>query len=261
MFHQNRSGRGHAIKLRNEAKWWKGLGNEYLNYAFGWVPFVNDLNRFIDATHHMSDHLAQLKRDNGKSVRRQITLPLKEYPPYYSQSGMKYNTEMGYPYVHGLFYATGKSPWSEVRHNSEEAHFIAKFRYWIPDIDSADTQGRLIRKLYGATITPDVLWELTPWSWLIDWHTNVGDVMSNISGTAAENLVADYAYYSHTFKQTYEINESIKLSNGFVCQPSLTHVAKRYVRTAASPFGFGLKFADYSNSQIAIAAALGLSRS
>jgi hypothetical protein len=48
--------------------------------------------------------------------------------------------------------------------------------------------------LFGVAPTPQLLWDILPWSWLADWFTNIGDVVSNVSVNAVDNLVVRYAY-------------------------------------------------------------------
>jgi hypothetical protein len=252
-------GKTSAQYYKDKTRWYKDLGGEYLNASFGWLPFLSDLNGFLKATADMDRRLEQLARDNGKPVRRRISLPIQSFPKAgsYTQSTQHL---FGYPPLHAFFYRNGGIGSSRTTNTyHEKAQFTAKFRYWIPDFEQSATRNRIRLKLYGLDITPSLVWELTPWSWLIDWHTNVGDVISNMSGNAAENLVAEYAYFARTRDYVRSIDEVVPLVGGDV-HCSATFTLRKYVRYAASPFGFGISPADYSSKQVGILGALGLSR-
>jgi hypothetical protein len=120
-------------------------------------------------------------------------------------------------------------------------------------------------------VTPEVVWNLLPWSWLIDWFTNIGDIVSNASSNAVDNLTADYAYVMRT-QETVTNYEGWSVVNGTGTPASSTYIPAGHYssygfnrsitksRFAASPFGFGTTFNGLSSYQLGIVAALGISR-
>ena len=124
--------------------------------------------------------------------------------------------------------------------------------------------------LFGLNPTPSLLWEVLPWSWLIDWFSNVGDVVSNMSSNAVDNLVAHYAYVmrTQTVQTTYTAyykcdtgtTGAYKCSGGEgTCTATKLTVTKS--RAKATPYGFGVSFGGLSAYQVSILGALGMSRS
>jgi hypothetical protein len=121
--------------------------------------------------------------------------------------------------------------------------------------------------LLGLKITPSLVWELTPWSWLIDWFLNIGTVIENLQTFGLSNTILNYAYCCYRREMTATIDLDL---SGFMAQsgsPSFTG-GKAYlmtvdqkVRIPASPFGFGIAGTSLSASQLAILTALGLARS
>jgi hypothetical protein len=120
-------------------------------------------------------------------------------------------------------------------------------------------------ELLGLEITPAVLWELTPWTWLLDWASNLGSVASNISLLDWSNVLLDYAYLtfvvktesSVTWKGPTVISPQLTVSHGFITK-GFTTVEK--VREQASPYGFSVGWTGLSPFQLSIIAALGMSR-
>jgi len=147
--------------------------------------------------------------------------------------------------------------------------FSASFKYWIPPVStskspSEEHQARqqLTRISYGLDLSPSLIWELMPWSWLVDWGTNIGANLSNLSDNQ-DNLVAMYAYLmqSDVITDHYQVTGRYLQSpttRAFSAESLLIHEIKQ--RNQASPFGFGITVPQFNLRQLAILAALGLSR-
>jgi hypothetical protein len=137
--------------------------------------------------------------------------------------------------------------------------------YWLPpSLKGEDNLSSILALAdrFGLTISPELLWELTPWSWAVDWFTNTGDVISNISDSQKYGLVMPYGYMmEHSItKYTYEpVGWKLKDNLGTVQPISFVKETKR--RKTAHPFGFGVTDSDLDSGQVAILSALGLSRS
>jgi hypothetical protein len=115
-------------------------------------------------------------------------------------------------------------------------------------------------KLLGLRLTPEVLWDLTPWTWLGDWVSNLGDVIHNVSALGQDNLVIKYGYImQHTkYEREYRLSLNKPRIDG-VGVYDLKLINERKVRMKASPYGFGLTWDGFSTRQWAILGALGLS--
>jgi hypothetical protein len=122
------------------------------------------------------------------------------------------------------------------------------------------------RKLLGLSLTPDVLWELTPWSWALDWFSNMGNVIQNVTNFATQGSILRYGYVMETttITDTYTLRGLTKRVSGSVpvsIEPTISFTTEVKQRRKANPFGFGLTWEGLSPFQLSIAAALGLSRS
>lgn len=243
-----------ALTGKSRSKDYMNLGSEYLNVEFGWKPFIKDVIDMLSFNSKIDARLAQLKRDNGKQVRRKGSVSGSE------STSITQGTGYLYPSLTNDFHPTSLTGDMTVTTTiSTKVSFAAGFRYWIPNIDSPAKQRELVRQMLGLRLTPGLLWELTPWSWLIDWFSSIGPVLDNMSGNAAENLAANYAYV-----MAHRINNvSVQESNDFtVGTLSVSSFYEREAkqRMAASPFGFGLTSTDISVKQKLILGALGISR-
>jgi len=121
------------------------------------------------------------------------------------------------------------------------------------------------RKLLGADVDPEVLWDLAPWSWAVDWFSSVGDVIHNLSAYSSDGLVLRYGYImEHSIvRDTYTYSGDLGLIPrcNFTGRPAdLVVTSEKKLRRRSSPFGFGLAMSELTTRQKAILAALGLSR-
>lgn len=237
----------------------KKVADAWLNTQFGWMPFISDLRKFYKTYTTLDERLARIKRQNGKWIHRGGSLPGDSYSEVVASSptGTKLYPVLNY-YFQKNPLATGN--YTLTASYSRDVWFEGRFRYWIPDIDTPQWRDRAVLDLFGAFPTPSLIWELTPWSWLVDWCSNVGDVISNMSTGYAENLAAQYAYVMGTTRYSTSWDTSQTLKSGTLCDSSgYTEVYKH--RVGASPFGFGLTSGDFSLRQWSILGALGLSKS
>lgn len=242
----------------------KKVGGEYLNYQFGWAPLISDMKKLINASVKADAIWAQFERDSGKRVRRRYNFP-KAIEIVQNDVVSAQPAAAGH--LNGLLWQGFNMDFDLYRQIQieRERWFSGAFTYFaeIPK-DSKDQWKRdmqRLRKLYGLEITPEVIWNLTPWSWAADWFANTGDIMANMSRFSQDGLVMPYGYMMEKSVKTatYRMRNVTPVGRNI---PDLTQVFTHTVkyRRKATPFGFGLNEGTFSPFQWSIIAALGLSR-
>lgn len=235
----------------------KSVADHWLNTQFGWLPFISDLKKMYKTYKSLDTILSQLIRDNNRWIRRRGTVKKDEsYEIWRSQS-----TTAHFPILTTYLYQPGGTGSHQIwQRKSQNIWFEGSFKYYIPKIGSVTWRESAIRQIYGLEITPSLVWELIPWSWLVDWFTNVGDVISNLCVPGpVENLVSNYAYVMGDTQWTYDVDSTLRLSGGPYTDRWSIPLRRKH-RCKASPFGFGLTSTDFSLRQWSILAALGISR-
>lgn len=230
-----------------------GGGGEFLNYQFGFKPIISDINALLRYDAALVDSLEKLRRDTNGDYRRRATVvhtvtdttTLGTQNLYPSLPQFFSNSEFGGQI--GAVSVTEKS--------SIDVWFSGAFRFHMPEIYKRIPQLDELRSSMfkaGLEPSPELIWQLTPWSWLVDWGFSVGSAISNLSRFQADGAVMRYGYvmYRKVTTRTY--------SNPF--WGALQVHAVNFQRRRANPFGFGITFEDLSPRQWAILAALGLSR-
>jgi hypothetical protein len=232
---------------------------EYLNWEFGWKPLVNDLR---DAARAVSDSeriINQLYRDSGRDVRRRFGYPVTRETAVQSYSS-RYATPLGSTQLWdapGTLYTTTTT--------SRYVWVSGMCRYYVPE--SNDLRSRIQRqamvanRLLGLRPDPELLWELAPWSWLVDWVGSVGSLMGNLSSFAFDGLVWKYAYLMEHQKEEYDTAlVGHRMFDGSSPRCTMTRIRESKRRVTSTPFGFGLDLDSFSLRQWSILAALGISR-
>jgi len=207
--------------------------------------------------------MEQAVRDSGRVVRRRYS-----FPPFNSisetvtknVSPVRVANSGRSSFLNSL--ELNKGQVTRISEISRRQWFSGAFTYHLPDYGSGLVgQARQANQLLGLSVTPEVLWNLTPWSWAVDWFSNVGDVIHNVQQMASNGLVLKYGYImEHSIAR-----DSYRFSGptGFKTEVSpsvVTLVTETKVRRKATPFGFGLTLGGLSSTQKAIMAALGMSR-
>jgi hypothetical protein len=259
---------------RDKTKFLKGLGSEYLNYQFGWAPLQDEVHSVVNAARHHRDILNQYHRGEGSDTHRRFEFSLQREENNVVHEGPK-------PSLPGSRYYFGDGVFPErvislVRET--KCWFEGAFTYALPS--STDSWRKALGfgsdadELFGIAVSPDVLWELTPWSWAVDWFSNAGDVINNVTNFGLAGLVMRYGYVMEEsiervtattgpFECVTTDRENPSLDNlyGTVATASASGyetVTKR--RLPANPFGFGISWQGLSPTQLAITAALGITR-
>jgi hypothetical protein len=244
----------------------KALGHEYLNYEFGWLPFVNDIRQISHSIIHADSIMSQYERDSGKLVRRRFA-----FQPTKTESAVTLKTGVS-PWLP----ASGGNLWKnpigtqgsviKVNKTLKEQWFSGAFTYYIPPPDSIrDEMARQVitaKHLLGLSLTPDSLWSIAPWSWAFDWFANASSVLQNWTNWAIDNQVLVYGYMMEhcVSTDTYTYHGPTGFRTETVVVPDITLTSESKVRIKSGPYGFGLSWDNFSAQQKAIIIALGLNK-
>jgi len=241
----------------------KIAADNWLNTQFGWRPFLGDVRKFYKTWKRADQLVTQLIADNGQWIRRRGTVAKTESSSRLIHYGP---TSLGTTYPSftepGFFLVNAAGTMDVDSLTTQKVWFEGTFKYWIPKekLESVSWKKEAARRIYGTDVTPSVLWELTPWSWLVDWFSNVGDVISNLDTGLVHNLVAKFAYVMGTTEQCLSITTLMNTRLSGTLSHKWWILLSRKLRSEANPFGFGLSDSSLSARQWGILSALGMLR-
>lgn len=237
----------------------RNAGSAYLNIQFGWVPFIRDIRDALRTMDKIEQRLAQLTRDNGKTVRRSGIVTRSS--SIVSSKAVGSGQVTVQPALVTQFYSrTGEWFRDDRTQTLSKYWFSGKYRYYIPDIKTRHGRARTLLRQFGLDVTPQVFWNLMPWTWLADWYGSYGDIARNITAMHQYNLTAKYAYIMGHELSVTEQSQQIWDRNGTPHIMSRKSITELKSRMAATPYGFGVKADSLNDYQISILAALGVSR-
>jgi len=245
----------------------KASADEYLNLQFGWAPIARDMSSIAYAIYSADKVLRQYERDSGKMVRRRY-----DFPPQHSLAFQEVET-VATPWILGgvsgnLLDPSVTARGTVYREDStlRRQWFSGGFTYHLPDTYSRSSEMARIaleaKKLLGLSLTPDVVWNLTPWSWAVDWFSNVGDVLSNITDALTDSLVMGYGYMMENTVQrrTYTFSGPTGAKTRGARPANVVFEVNSKQRVQANPYGFGLTWNSLTPFQLSILSALGISK-
>jgi len=277
----------------------RATGGEYLNYIFGYKPLADDIAKvgvLIDTVNSIVD---QWIKDSGTHVRRRRKVP-GVWTPDTVKVGKDFNYTSCSSMAHwfpipGRIYgqdnvatpgfndsSTARAQMSckglmASRRNSEIT-FGAGYEYDFASMYLPVTGGSAADLMHNSALREDLveiaygldpgsivgaLYDATPFSWLLDWFVNIGDVIDNFRGLQSRGVQLLWGYITETvvresyFEYTLTWNPTGEVffrTNGFYDQKSIR-------RIRATPFGFGTSFGSLSASQSATLAALAAAKS
>jgi hypothetical protein len=274
-----------ALKtLKGSTGFFRNLGSDYLNVEFGWKPFIRDIQNAAMALYSAQQQLSI----GGKRVHRRYGLPTQRVVEQTQGMGQfALGQQEGVRPVASWFNATTfKKPTSFEGVSTSTARgqfatygsrmgmksvqrnfwFEGSFTSFMPlNYDPSDYLDRL-NALVNVNITPEVLWNLAPWTWLVDWNLRISDSISANLLAANDLLIMHYGYAMEktvytTVSNSYGVQGAIIGANSQPNRVISSVVTTRKRRIRANPYGFRVGgAAALSGSQLAILAALGLTK-
>jgi len=260
----------------------KGLGDltkvgpeEFLNIVFGITPTVGDIRSVYLAVRNQHKILKQFQRDSDKIVRRRYGFPSM-------RDSQEWTADIGYG---GLYFypSSANFPASQAgasgivgSGNDYTTHrmltkqdtiwFSGAFRYHLASDTNAwgriERTGQLVNQLLGSRLDANALWQAMPWSWLVDWFSDAGDIIANATSAALDGQLLQYGY---VMKKSTHINtftvKRVTFNNGLrIDDLSSSFVTQRKQRNRATPYGFGLNTDSFTDQQWSVLGALGYTK-
>jgi hypothetical protein len=233
--------------------------DEYLNWQFGWAPLVSDIRDAVSTSHKTLKLLRQYERNRGKVIRRRFS-----FPEVYNLKTTDMGSKTPDPVISSTFYSTYQGKLTKTTETIQRTWFSGAFTYYVSpglhESKMAKYEAQM-NILYGTRLTPKLLWELAPWTWLSDWFIDIGSLINNLQSLVLDGSVMWYGYVmsNQVITDTYSLGGYVlKGAPSPTLTQSFSSECKQRVR--ATPFGFGASPNSFNMKQWSILAALGISR-
>lgn len=150
----------------------KSFGDNWLEYHFGWEPLVKDIYNSIDL----------LSKGPPSGVFKGRGVLSKSYTMYDGS------------------YANPLKPWQWFGSYLYRKEVQVRSSTRIQAIVVVDNENLFLASQLGLTNPAAVLWEVVPFSFVVDWFANVGDYISQFSDLAGCRLVDGFTTKFQTTK-------------------------------------------------------------
>jgi len=239
----------------------QSIGGEYLNLQFGILPLWSAIQDTAKAVIESDQVVKQLLRDSGKNVRRHYKFPttVDMAETVYQPQSLPWPT-----LTLNHWNNSGVAPVTHIR-TERSVWFDGCFTYYLPpeSMEGLEGAANKARLVYGVKFTPDVIWNLLGWSWLVDWAVNVGPVMNNLGLFSRDGLTLRYGYTMEKTNVTRTTSFPGLAPAGYGSlpkNPTFVLHGERKRRLEQSPFVLGLTDSQFTARRAAILTALGLTR-
>lgn len=249
----------------------KTVAENFINHEFGWRPFLGDIQDFARVYVDASELIKKITDENGKWVRKSVGVTKADDSRVISEVTLPYSSlsyalpcfPVGFP---ASFFVTPPS-YKIVEREILSIHAAGKFRFYRPDFDvtlpdysSAWHNVTRAMKIFGAEINPYHIWQAIPWTWLVDWVSNLGSFIQRMSDTIEDQVAASYFFITahKRIERTMTIN--LPFASGLKTLVFTRSYSAKQRVSADSPYGFRVFWNDLSPERLAILASLGIVR-
>lgn len=240
----------------------QGAGEEFLNFVFGYEPTARDLADAAYAVTNARDIVQQYMRDSGRPVRRSYSFP-EERTTTSVDNGNNFIV-FGASWPNAFQNTVGRILTTTETHR--KVWFKGCYTYYVPVTSERFGQlnkyASLAQKLTGIGISPEAVWNASPWSWLADWFVDIGDIIHNLDAFRTDGLILKYGYLMcETTTRVTTTHSGVTYNSGAKSGLITTvweQVSKQ--RFKATPYGFGLDPSTFSTRQQSILGALGMTK-
>lgn len=151
------------------------LGNSYLMYRFGWMSFYNDIRTLSNITRRIESRVREFNSmaEHGDLRRRVDIYSVKSQEVatnqlWHSTYGITIRGDATYYYSYKVW---GSVHWRPLPDYPMPVDDIGR---WNLAVKSAFDLGE---------VDPETMWNLIPWSWLIDYFVDLGSYLETLEYT------------------------------------------------------------------------------
>jgi len=250
------------------------IGSGHLMAQFGLKPLLSDLHKAGKTLERATRQLAQ----QGQRVHRRLELPtttLSDSRPFTGTLGVTGGANRGFVPVPSQAlaptstFSTATSVSVEgvfSKERSTQRWFEGEFSFFYPLSFDPESYLSRLDVLMNSDFTVRTLWQLAPWSWMIDWFLDIESTMKANELAGNDHLIMHYGYAMETevYKTKISWKRTSQLPSTITGIPSTgglrsSTIYKRRLR--ANPYGFQVNpTGALTGDQLGILGALGLTK-
>jgi hypothetical protein len=178
----------------------ENASSAFLTFKFGWESTVRGIVEFLPSPARVTNQVNQLVKLHGRDhtfrTKKTWTEQEASYPnfisaPFYKDEGIVSSAR--------LTSGTRKI----------ELRLTANFRIQFPHLDVPRLRSELFQRRLGIEPSPSDIYNLIPWTWLVDWFGGLGDYVSLMDTISSERSLINHAFITYR-----EVSEAVITAKG-----------------------------------------------
>lgn len=144
-----------------------------LSWTFGWEPLIRDLWKLFNFQEAADKRFKELNALHKRGIRRNRVTWSRTV--FQEKKNVYLNSDSGAVVVANLSSRESHKQWVSIKWSPSGNPFR----------DESDIRKQALASTFGLTARPKIIWDLMPWSWMIDWFSNVGDYLQAVDNSVA----------------------------------------------------------------------------
>lgn len=172
-------------KLNPSLRTSKGLGGQYLNFQFGWKPLVKDILTMLEIP-------AQITKEVNRLIDRRGVPTTFRAKKKMLDMGIQTLAGNSETLQNETFVSNG-----QISSRKWELRSAITYTLRFPSVDVPVLRSDLINQKWGLDPDPADVYNLVPWSWLVDWFSGLGQYVDLMNALAHDQSLFNYGYLTY----------------------------------------------------------------
>lgn len=163
----------------------KDIPGEYVSYHFGWKQIYNDVMDLLTKPVRAAQEVNRLMRRSGQPTTFRTI----------SKLAGKTTDSPAFSYDHPSF-EQYQIRYDTVHRRSHELRLVVNATFDFPKVNIPAFQRELFLHKLGVYPTPTDMYNLVPWSWLVDWFTGLGNYVEAIDAINTDKSLINWGLFT-----------------------------------------------------------------
>lgn len=176
----------------------QNASSAFLTFKFGWESMVRGAVQFLPSPSRVAREVNYLVKSIGEDrtfrTKKSWIEPVASFPAFSTQL-------LKDEQVDDFTVRT-------VGHRKCELRLTANFTINFPEIELPRLRQELFLRKIGASPSPSDLYNLIPWTWLLDWFTGLGDYVQLLDTISNDRSIINHGFI--TYREVSESSASVR---------------------------------------------------
>jgi hypothetical protein len=251
-----------------------GSSDAYLQKEFNVMPLLSDIAGFRRALANTSKQVRNLLALEGRQLTRHYYVGLESvYPNKALTPSATYHYPMAKVSSSALVEPGGglvnkltgvSKPYRTVMYDKAQFHGEIQYTYYLTQFQRENAKILGLMDALGVNLNPSIIWNAIPWSFVVDWVTNIGRWLDQFKVGNLEPITVIHRYlWSTAVNRTTTIDCEVNLLVPTLPKPLVRTSVCREESYRRDLYPIGLTHittSGFSLKEFTLAGALGLSR-